>query len=67
MTNKSANTQFEIHEFLKKRWSPRAFNGQSVEKEKLQRLFEAARWSPSASNEQPWAFIIGQDKDSISF
>ncbi|MBE0637523.1 MAG: nitroreductase family protein [Bacteroidales bacterium] len=61
--NKRANTDFPIHPLLTERWSPRAFNGQAVEKEKLQRLFEAARWAPSASNEQPWLFIIGLSGD----
>jgi nitroreductase len=27
-------------------------------------LFEAARWAPSSSNEQPWAFIVGTNDDS---
>src|SRR5207244_13476066 len=26
--------------------------------EKLQSLFEAARWAPSSFNEQPWSFIV---------
>ncbi|MEE8124228.1 MAG: nitroreductase family protein [Nitrospirales bacterium] len=56
--NKSANTHFPIHALLKQRWSPRAFADRPVEKEKLQRLFEAARWAPSCFNEQPWVFIL---------
>lgn len=63
MENKSARTKHPIHQILEKRWSPRAFNGKKIEKEKLQRMFEAARWSPSASNEQPWSFIVGQMGD----
>jgi nitroreductase len=54
---KPANTQFEIHELLKNRWSPRAFSRQPVPVEALASLFEAARWSPSAGNAQPWAFV----------
>jgi nitroreductase len=30
-----------------------------VENEKLLSLFEAARWSPSSRNEQPWRFVLG--------
>lgn len=60
---KNANTSYSIHELLERRWSPRAFDGKKIEKEKIQRMFEAARWSPSASNEQPWSFIIGQQGD----
>ena len=60
---KHANTNHELHPELKKRWSPRAFSDKKVEKEKLQRIFEAARWAPSASNEQPWYFIVGEAGD----
>jgi nitroreductase len=56
---KTANTDFPINNLLRDRWSPRAFKNQMIEKEKLQRFFEAARWAPSASNLQPWRFIIG--------
>lgn len=61
---KRAKTKYPIHEILELRWSPRAFNGKQFETEKLQRLFEAARWSPSASNEQPWSFVVGRQGDN---
>ncbi len=60
---KEAKTTYTIHPNLKKRWSPRAFANQEIEKEKLQRLFEAAKWAPSAFNAQPWQFILGQNND----
>ncbi len=55
---KSAENQYPIHNLLKERWSPRAFASQPVEEEKLLSLFEAARWSPSGGNSQPWHFIV---------
>lgn len=55
---KSAANQYPIHNLLKERWSPRAFASQPVEDEKLLSLFEAARWSPSGGNRQPWHFIV---------
>jgi nitroreductase len=61
--DKPATTNHPLHPILEKRWSPRAFSDKKVEKEKLQRLLEAARWSPSASNEQPWYFIVGEAGD----
>jgi nitroreductase len=64
MMNKKAKTNYPIHEILERRWSPRAFDGKAIEKEKLQRIFEAARWAPSASNEQPWSFIAGRQGDA---
>ena len=56
---KPALNKYEIHPLIKRRWSPRSFEDRPVEKEKLQRLFEAARWAPSSFNMQPWKFIIG--------
>ena len=55
---KPANTDYPIEEILRRRWSPRAFSDRMVETEKLQSLFEAARWAPSSFNEQPWSFIV---------
>ena len=55
---KPAPTQHQVHELIQKRWSPRAFSSQPVPAEVLRSLFEAARWAPSSSNEQPWAFLV---------
>ncbi len=60
---KPAKTDYEIHPLLKKRWSPRALASGKIETDKWHRLFEAARWSPSCNNEQPWQFIVGQNGD----
>ncbi|CAN5144167.1 nitroreductase family protein [soil metagenome] len=43
------------------RWSPRAMSGQMVSDEELMPLFEAARWAPSSSNEQPWRFVYARN------
>jgi nitroreductase len=61
---KRAITSVPINEFSAIRWSPRAFLNKQVETTKLVALFEAARWSASGGNEQPWRFIIGVDHDS---
>lgn len=58
--NKLAKTKYGIHFLLESRWSPRAFRDENIEKEKLQRMFEAAQWAPSSMNEQPWKFIVGE-------
>ena len=55
---KPADTQYPIHDLLKRRWSPRAFSERPVEPDALRSLLEAARWAPSSSNEQPWSFIV---------
>ena len=55
---KSANAIHPILKSMARRWSPRAFDGRSVEVDKLCSLFEAARWAASSFNEQPWRFIL---------
>ena len=55
---KPAQAEYPILEIISRRWSPRAFDPRPVEPEKLRDLFEAARWAPSSSNEQPWSFIV---------
>ena len=39
------------------RWSPRAMSGEPVAQGSIDILFEAARWSPSCFNAQPWRFL----------
>lgn len=55
---KQAALDHPIHPLLEQRWSPRAFDGRPVEPEKLRSLLEAARWSASAGNKQPWHFFV---------
>ena len=64
---KIAETQAPIHELIRRRWSPRAFSELPVEPDKLLSLFEAARWAASASNEQPWAFLVASQQDPKNF
>jgi nitroreductase len=45
-------------ELIKKRQSDRRYSDKPVEKEKLDRIIEAGRLSPSACNAQPWKFIV---------
>jgi nitroreductase len=54
---------FPIHDLHRKRWSPRAFADKAVAPDVLASLLEAARWSPSSNNEQPWAFVVATKDD----
>lgn len=63
MHTKTASNDYPIIDLIRDRWSPRAFNGMPVENEKLQCIFEAARWAASSSNLQPWFFIVGLKGD----
>lgn len=56
-----------LHPLLETRWSPRAFSTESLTDAELLPLFEAARWAPSASNEQPWRFIVARRDQAEAF
>jgi nitroreductase len=45
-------------ELIKTRQSVRKYSNMAVEKEKLDHCLEASRLAPSASNSQPWSFIV---------
>jgi len=53
-----------ILETIRKRYSCRAYREKSIEKEKLDIIFEAARFAPSAKNLQDWRFVIVTDKET---
>ena len=49
------------------RWSPRAFKKAEIPEVALQAIFDAARWSPSCFNEQPWQFITATNTSDSEF
>ncbi len=50
-------------ELAKRRYSTRKYSEQSVEREKILQVLEAARIAPSAVNFQPWQFIVIQEEE----
>ena len=52
-----------IPKLLLQRWSPRAFDGREIPSADLEKLFVAASWAASSSNEQPWRFLLGRRGD----
>jgi nitroreductase len=48
------------------RWSPRSFANRDVSPTDLKKIFEAARWSASSYNEQPWRFLVGT-RNSLTY
>lgn len=48
---------FPIDPVFLDRWSPRAFQPEEIDQHALLTMLEAARWAPSAFNEQPWRFL----------
>lgn len=67
MSKKKALTDYPIHELLAERWSPYAFQDRPVSQADLRSLFEAARWSASSYNEQPWSYLVATKENPDHF
>lgn len=57
-------TETDCDSMFVDRWSPRSFLRRPIPEDQLQMLFEAARWSPSCYNEQPWLFIYASEPEA---
>lgn len=57
----TTTTLREIDPLLRDRWSPQVYDPtHELDDADLALLLEAARWSPSAGNSQPWAFLVAR-------
>lgn len=67
MISKSRDTtgekQMDVYAAIKQRKSVRSYQDRVIEKEKLNRIMEAVRLAPSASNRQEWRFVVVQDEE----
>ena len=52
----------EFKETIERRESVRNYEDRPIPEEKLKRILQAARLAPSASNRQPWKFIVVREK-----
>ncbi len=64
---KPAQPTYPIESLLQQRWSPRAFAEQAVAPDTLRRLWEAARWAASCTNQQPWYFLVATKDDAAEY
>ena len=48
----------EFFDLVKSRRSVRKYKDQTVDKEDILKILDAANWAPSAMNWQPWEFIV---------
>ena len=55
----------DVFDAIRKRRSVRSYQDRPVEKEKLEKILEAARLAPSAKNRQEWRFIVVTDEEKI--
>ncbi|RDV45119.1 nitroreductase [Leifsonia sp. ku-ls] len=60
-TPRTADVSAPLLPTLAERWSPRSFDPTvGIDDVTLRSALEAARWSPSANNSQPWRFIVAR-------
>ena len=55
----------ELLKFLRERRSIRKFQDKPIPEKEIQMILDAGRWAPSASNRQPWRFIVIKDQDIL--
>jgi nitroreductase len=69
LVNKQKSAEFEspVLEVIQQRRSRRAYLESPVEKEKINSLFEAARWAPSSVNEQPWIYLYATKEQTLLY
>ncbi len=60
IVDRTAPTDHAILDVLQERWSPRAYEPVEIDEALLSKALEAARWSPSAYNAQPWRFVVAR-------
>ncbi len=65
--SREAPVDHALHPLLTGRHSPRAFAEQPVPPEVLRSLLEAARWSASCANEQPWRWVVAPRSHAADF
>lgn len=63
---KIASTRYPVLDIIKKRWSPRSFADKTISEEDMNTIIEAATWSFSALNEQPWRYIVAYKHSGLS-
>ncbi len=59
----SVSSDFPVMPVILNRWSGFAFTDQELSEADVNTLLEAARWSASSYNEQPWQYIVGRRGD----
>ena len=59
-TTNGRTADYSIDPLFLERWSPRAFNGETIDEADLMTMLEAARWAASSYNSQPWRFVYAR-------
>lgn len=63
-----ARNEYPLHDLIRQRYSPRAYDADRlIPHDAILSLLEAARWSPSSNNRQPWRFIVAPRDDRAAY
>lgn len=62
-TRNNRTADHDIKPLFLERWSPRGYDSSIMPDDDLNCIFEAARWAPSANNQQPWNFVYAKRED----
>jgi nitroreductase len=55
----------EFLNFIKSRRSIRSFENRVIPEDQIKMILEAGQWAPSASNRQPWEFLVIKKREMI--
>jgi nitroreductase len=61
-----AGSSGSVQDAIRIRKSVRAYSDRQVEEDKLEKVLEAGRQAPSASNRQEWRFVVVRDPETRS-
>lgn len=63
LNDNAVSSNFPVMPVILNRWSGFAFTDAELSEAELNTLLEAARWTASSYNEQPWQYIVGKRGD----
>jgi nitroreductase len=68
MAHTNAAAVEDINQIFRARYSGRAYDpARAVSSSDLNAVFEAARWSPSGGNLQPWRYVVARKEDGAAY
>ncbi len=56
----------DVYQCIRSRLTVREFKPDPIPEGVVRRMLQAARWSPSARNRQPWHFIVIRNRDTLA-
>lgn len=65
IVKENRSSELEVSPLFLNRWSPRAYTDQKVSDQDLNTILEAARWSASSNNQQPWRFYVANTEAKL--